>query len=498
MRKLLTLTVTAALAAVMGMSGSAWAGPLEPTSYDMLNGEEGTFTYYDEIYSGAGDPAVSLSPLSGGLGDLTDDVFAADNWFVVETAPNGPYVGWTTIDPTITFNFAGPQIFDTVTIHVDDSDGAGTVSVPLKVEITVGSNSTQTFAIAEPGGSAPVSLAFAVGGEVGDTVVVKVFRKTAFIMVSEVDFDGEPAGFSLDVEKTLLKGPDGATDVDDEFGTIEVSLADAQSYEFEIKITNTGGADAADGGVVFDVIPAEYNLDPAATAAEDAANQVAGTTLNGETCAAICTATEEEDFSNDELINADCTFDSGTGLGDGTCDGTPDSQCDDGICDGIINDGVCDDGASCDGVLSDNVACMPSTTTSGGGGKKGGEGLEPEFVTIEIGSGFDFLEMCTIMVRVVTDENPASQKGKKDPQFEPTGCHPFLDKNGAVITDSNTPGIPIVDWIALNDGVKVFDPEDGALVSGPTGSIQLRPVGCDTDGDGVPDVSDPFPLDPDK
>ena len=183
MRKFLTLTAAAAFAAVMGMSGSAWAGPLEPTSYDMLNGETGSFPYHDEIYSGAGSPMVNLSPLSGGLGDLTDDVFAPSNWFITEPpAGNGPYVGWMSIDPTITFDFGSPEaFFDTVTIHVDDGDGFGGVSVPLKVEITVGSNSTQTFDIAEPAGTEPKSLAFDVGGEVGDTVVVQIFRKTQAI-----------------------------------------------------------------------------------------------------------------------------------------------------------------------------------------------------------------------------------------------------------------------------------------------------------------------------
>lgn len=208
MRKLLTLTAAAAFAAVMGMSGSAWAGPLEPTSYDMLNGETGSFPYHDEIYSGAGSPMVNLSPLSGGLGDLTDDVFAPSNWFITEPpAGNGPYVGWKSIDPTITFDFGGPEaFFDTVTIHVDDSNGAGGVSVPSKVEITVGGNSTQVFPIVEPGGSAPLTFAFDVGGEVGDTVVVQVFRKTQWIMVSEVDFDG---ALAIDIDIKFCSNPNG-------------------------------------------------------------------------------------------------------------------------------------------------------------------------------------------------------------------------------------------------------------------------------------------------
>ena len=236
----------------------------------------------------------------------------------------------------------------------------------------------------------------------------------------------------MDVQKTLLEGPDGATDVDDEFGTIGIRLPDAQSFLFEIKITNEGSPTAAIGAVVFDVVPAEYNLDP------DAEDLVTGP-------------------------------------------GADDGNCDDAATGGFVE--------PCDGAWSDNnVACMVSTSTSGGGGKKGGVGLEPEFVTIEIGDldADDDDGMCAIKVAVVTEENPASVKKSSDPaKFEPTGCHAFLDKNGEVIVDSN--GKPIVDWIALNDGVKVYDPEDGSLFSGPGGSIQLRPVGCDTDGDGFTD-----------
>src|SRR5687768_17614164 len=74
------------------------AAPILPTSYDMLNGESGTFTYHDETYNGSGSTTTDLAPLSGGVGDLTNGIIAASNWFVTELVPNGPYVGWQTID----------------------------------------------------------------------------------------------------------------------------------------------------------------------------------------------------------------------------------------------------------------------------------------------------------------------------------------------------------------------------------------------------------------
>ena len=45
---------------------------LSPIAYDLLNGQTGTYTYYDDTYDGDGDNSTPLAPLSNGLGDLTD------------------------------------------------------------------------------------------------------------------------------------------------------------------------------------------------------------------------------------------------------------------------------------------------------------------------------------------------------------------------------------------------------------------------------------------
>jgi hypothetical protein len=52
---------------------------LMPASYDMLNGESGSYTYYDDTYDGDGDTGTPLAPLSNGLGDLTDGVIATEH-----------------------------------------------------------------------------------------------------------------------------------------------------------------------------------------------------------------------------------------------------------------------------------------------------------------------------------------------------------------------------------------------------------------------------------
>ena len=174
---------------------SAQAQTVEPTSYDMLNGQTGSWTYHDEIYSGSGAVTTDLSPLAGGLGDLTDDVIAGANWNVTEPpAGNGPYVGWQTVNPSITFQFAQGVAFNTITVEADDSNGAGGVFVPATVNITVGANATRSFAVVDPPGSAPVSLPFNVQGDVGNTVVVEIISQaSSWIMISEIDFDGAVA-----------------------------------------------------------------------------------------------------------------------------------------------------------------------------------------------------------------------------------------------------------------------------------------------------------------
>ena len=77
--------ITAALATF----GAGAASATTLTSYSMPNGNTGSYTYWDDTYSGSGDVTVSNSALSGGTGDLTDGVIAGDNWFVTEAASRG-------------------------------------------------------------------------------------------------------------------------------------------------------------------------------------------------------------------------------------------------------------------------------------------------------------------------------------------------------------------------------------------------------------------------
>lgn len=182
----LALGVLCALGA--GAAGAV-AGPVNvaPASYDMPNGNTGSYQYHDDTYSGSGCTTCDGASLVGGLGDLTDGVIATDNWFVTE-APSGPgpYVGWASVDPVITFRWTNPVIVRSVTFHFDDADGFGGVSAPASV--TVGGT---LFTIDDPVGSAPFAYTAAIDFE-GSDLVVQVERRDSWVFLSEVTFSATP------------------------------------------------------------------------------------------------------------------------------------------------------------------------------------------------------------------------------------------------------------------------------------------------------------------
>jgi len=95
----------------------------------MPNGYTGTYHYWDGTYTGAGDTTVDGSPLSGGHGVLTDGTIATLPWYDYGSQyPDGPFVGWDGINPTITFHFASDVDITDVNIYVDNSDVGGVVA----------------------------------------------------------------------------------------------------------------------------------------------------------------------------------------------------------------------------------------------------------------------------------------------------------------------------------------------------------------------------------
>ncbi|MFM8285967.1 MAG: hypothetical protein ACKOGA_04485 [Planctomycetaceae bacterium] len=176
----------------LGMSQVGSAGGLTATSYDLLNGELGgdVPNFFDDTYSGTGNRQTVKSPLSGGLGDLTDGVVATTNW-------NGQYlryVGWYSIDPQVTFHFSSDVAIDNIRFHFDDAKFGGVFS-PASVTIRSGTNSL-TRSVVDPSGNGPFAFDFGSPGFAGRDFEITIFRSRDgsnnpyWVMVSEIEFTG--------------------------------------------------------------------------------------------------------------------------------------------------------------------------------------------------------------------------------------------------------------------------------------------------------------------
>ena len=169
-------------------AGTASASVLTPDTYTMLNGNTGSYNYWDDTYTGSGCLICDNDPLTGGTGDLTDGIVATDNWFVTEAPPgSGPYVGWT-LDPTITFHWNSAVSINSVTFFLDDANGAGGVSAPASIIVD-----GHVFAVADPLGSAPFSFTADGFSFTGTDLVVTLNRNNSWVFLSEVDFEGTAA-----------------------------------------------------------------------------------------------------------------------------------------------------------------------------------------------------------------------------------------------------------------------------------------------------------------
>lgn len=159
---------------------------VQPLAYDVPNGESGAFTYFDDLYSGVGSKETALSLLSGGVGDLTDSIVATENWF---TNPS-LYVGWRSVNPTISFYLPQLTTISRIVVHVDDSNGAGGVFTPESVEIRAG-DFVFSKALADPRRSRPLAVDFPALSLTDQRIDVTINRRIgAWVMVSEVEFYG--------------------------------------------------------------------------------------------------------------------------------------------------------------------------------------------------------------------------------------------------------------------------------------------------------------------
>jgi hypothetical protein len=162
-----------------------------PTSYDMLNGEGGSWSYTDNIYNGSGNNTTWWAPLSGGTGRLTDGVIAYQSYtYYGWSGLPEPYVGWSQIDPTITFHFPTQITLSTVTLWVDYFSANG-VMPPSSVQVTAG-GTTKSYSVTPPSAVAPLGIVLSDVDLSGSSFDVQLFRdmnSSQWVLLSEVLFD---------------------------------------------------------------------------------------------------------------------------------------------------------------------------------------------------------------------------------------------------------------------------------------------------------------------
>ena len=184
-------------------SANVSAGLLTVDSYATLNGESNNSnTYHDESYNGVGNQTLDLASLSGGTGDLTDGVIAADSWAAEELGiPNGPYVGWLNLNPTISFFFADLVNITRVILHADNSRDSSGVSAPRAVRFNAGpelstnatpvQNTVATYAFDVNFTSTTLDLQILDYESGGGAPFFQGRPSPSWLMISEIQFEGE-------------------------------------------------------------------------------------------------------------------------------------------------------------------------------------------------------------------------------------------------------------------------------------------------------------------
>lgn len=169
----------------------------------------GAITVSPNSYSYDSAPSV-FYPDTGGT-ELTDGIIATLNWNGTLPGSNAstiPYSGWQNTEPTITFDFGGVVNIETLIFSFDDANGAGAVTTPDSIDITMG-GTTISRAIVDPASSEPITQAFSGLGLTGTSLDLKVFNAQSpgteeWTMISEVSFDSASVPFEFSPSLGLL------------------------------------------------------------------------------------------------------------------------------------------------------------------------------------------------------------------------------------------------------------------------------------------------------
>jgi hypothetical protein len=335
----------------------AIADTLPIISYSMENGDAGGQTYFDDTYGGpgaTGNPNVAGSFLSGGLGQLTNNLFALPSDIF-----DDEWIGWGLIQPTITLDLGSPHLINSVSVHASNlSPLYNDVGAPGAANLWY-SQDNMTFTPlglyntteADRGGDDPrwVDLPFNVVARYARVQLFDGFKTSGtnpgqkpwvFLDEARVNGGAPPTGLSYpdfsNPTGLILSGNAAkvgnvirlSTATPSNAGTVftsspvQLGTGDTFSTHFQFRITNSGGIPDEDGtgadGLVF-VIQAgttgggigyanpglgiEFDTWNNGPAYGDPNGNHVGIDLNG-SIVSVQTQTEPVRFNNGEIWNA--------------------------------------------------------------------------------------------------------------------------------------------------------------------------------------------------
>lgn len=121
----------------------------------------------------------------GSLGGLTDGIVATAHWFDAEPGLGEPYVAWVEFDPTIRFHFAETTAFGSVSIRLDDPNGAGGVFAPIGVTVNGVRHDLDDPAGANTAYFVNLNL---TDLDATDTLNIWLYRHDTWVFTSELSF----------------------------------------------------------------------------------------------------------------------------------------------------------------------------------------------------------------------------------------------------------------------------------------------------------------------
>lgn len=179
----------------------AFCSPVTVSSYAMINGQAGFFSYMDTIYTNCvlGDCNTPYAFLSGGTGKLTDGLVPAGSWnssgVLTDPPTPTPWVGWYSLQPSIDFVFSQTAIVTSVGLYLDNTPTQSDVRLPTAVNIA-----GQHFTVAPDDNWGPRWLYFNITPVTSSQLTVSLEQgNLIYTMLGEASFDGtlvpEPAAW---------------------------------------------------------------------------------------------------------------------------------------------------------------------------------------------------------------------------------------------------------------------------------------------------------------